>query len=317
VIGIRGLHAGYGRSEIVHGVDLAVRRGEIVALFGANGAGKTTTLAATIGIIPRWRGRVFLDGADVSRLPIPALYSHGVAYVPEHRGVFAGLSVEENLRLSSPGIQRKEFRERLDELGMVFPMLTERRLQSAGTLSGGQRQQLAIGRALIRRPKVLIIDEMSLGLAPVIVSGLFHSLHQIAGSGVAVLLVEQHIKLALNHVQRAYVMQKGRIVAAGSAADFVSDPALAQASYLGAQAIEGVERLRSDTVGPERREPTTRQAEPETARPRTVWSREHGRRPAALAELRGERTRTISGDGGLSALRSALGSRRARQRQEV
>ncbi|MEW6475460.1 MAG: ABC transporter ATP-binding protein [Actinomycetota bacterium] len=313
MIEIKGLHAGYGRSEIVHGVDLEVRSGEIVALFGANGAGKTTTLAATVGVIPRWRGRVLLDGDDTSRLSIPGLYGRGMAYVPEHRGVFAGLTVEENLRLSSPGMTGKEFRSRFDELATLFPVLAERRIQSAGTLSGGERQQLAIGRALIRRPKVLIIDEMSLGLAPVIVSDLFQALRTVAETGVAMLLVEQHIKLALKYVQRAYVMTKGRIVATGTAEDFLSDPVLVQASYLGEQAIESVERAHDqgpDTDG--------RGAPPESMALAATVARDQG--PAAneksfgaLVALRQRSPRNGPTADGLIGLRKAVRARQTGQ----
>jgi branched-chain amino acid transport system ATP-binding protein len=231
---VSGLHAWYGRSHILQGLDLEVRRGEIVCLVGRNGAGKTTTLRSVMGLVGRAEGRVLFEGADVLPLPAHARNRLGIGYVPEERRIVQGLSVRDNLRLGLLA-SRKGRRERevIEEVGRVFPRLAERLDQVAVTMSGGEQQMLAIGRALMGRPKILLLDEPSLGLAPQIIDGLFDAIEAINKGGMSILLIEQNAALALEISHRAYVIETGRIILEGRARD-VLDDARVQEAYLGA-----------------------------------------------------------------------------------
>jgi ABC-type branched-subunit amino acid transport system ATPase component len=220
LLAVNQLHAGYGRTPALFGVDLHVASGEIVALLGRNGVGKTTTLRSIVGQTTRTAGGIAIDGAAIERLPTHAIARMGVAYVPEDRGVFPGLTVAENLRLGrlASGVASDE-----GEAISRFPVLGERLEQDAGALSGGERQMLALGRALLARPRLLLIDEFSEGLQPNLVQELAAGLGEIASAGVGVLLVEQNAHLALRVSARCYVMEKGVIVDDGVSSEFLAD----------------------------------------------------------------------------------------------
>jgi branched-chain amino acid transport system ATP-binding protein len=218
-----GLDAGYGRVAVIRGVDLEVRVGEVVALLGPNGAGKTTTVRALAGLLPAMAGEVRLHGRAV-RAPLHVRARQGLSLVTERRAVIRSLTVLENLRVA---------RADVIEAFRIFPQLAEHRGRKAGLLSGGQQQMLALARALARRPRVLLVDELSLGLAPMIVGGLLDAVRSAADDGTAVLLVEQHVAKALRIADRASVLRRGRIVLEGPAADFrghTADIALAYMS---------------------------------------------------------------------------------------
>ena len=211
------LHASYGAAPVLQGVSLAVEKGETVALLGPNGAGKSTLLAAITGIIPRREGRIDLDGIDLSKKQSHAIVASGVALVPEGRLVFSPFTVEDNLRLGAVRLHG-DVRERFDYVYQLFPRLAERRKQRAGTLSGGEQQMLAIGRALMSKPRLLLLDEPFLGLAPIIVVEIRKALETLRQSGLTLLIVEQKLDIALGFAQRAYVLIKGRVVLEDSTA---------------------------------------------------------------------------------------------------
>jgi branched-chain amino acid transport system ATP-binding protein len=230
---VDGLKISYGGINAVKGVDLEVRAGEMVALIGANGAGKTSTLKAICGVLPPNAGKVRYGGEDVTGTPSYSLVEQGLALVPEGRGVFGRLTVEENLQMGA--YTRREaaaVRRDLDRVFGLFPRLKERRRQTGGTLSGGEQQMLAIGRALMSAPKLLLLDEPSMGLAPLMVQRIFETIRQIAAEGVTVLLVEQNAKLALEVSARGYVMESGLITLTDGAAALLANPQVRQA-YLG------------------------------------------------------------------------------------
>ena len=231
---VRELCAAYGDVQVLWGASLEVRQGEVVSLIGPNGAGKTTLLRAISGLHAPSSGSVLLDGAPIGGLPPHRVASRGVTLVPEGRRLFGGMQVIENLEVGAYGAEAR--RERAASLGLVFelfPLLAERRRQLAATLSGGQQQMLAIGRALMARPRLLLLDEPSLGLAPIVVQQIFTTLETIVRErGLTVLLVEQNARLALELADRAYVLERGRIAATAPAADLASDPRVRQA-YLG------------------------------------------------------------------------------------
>jgi branched-chain amino acid transport system ATP-binding protein len=212
------LHASYGAAPVLHGISLALEKGETVALLGPNGAGKSTLLAALTGTIPRRSGRVELEGVDLVKQPSHAIVERGIALAPEGRLVFAPFSVEDNLRLGAVRL-RGELDERFAYVYRLFPRLKERRTQPAGTLSGGEQQMLAIGRALMSRPRLLLLDEPFLGLAPLVVSQIRESLDQLRASGLTMLIVEQKLDIALAFAQRAYVLIKGRVALEDSSAN--------------------------------------------------------------------------------------------------
>jgi branched-chain amino acid transport system ATP-binding protein len=229
VLTLDTLTAGYDEAPVIRDLDLSVRPGEVVALLGANGAGKTTTLRAVSGLVKPMSGRVLFGGDDLAKVSPSARARLGIAHVPEGRGLFFGLTVAEHLRVAPRG-------ERLDEsiAYEYFPKLAELKGRRAGLLSGGEQQMLAVARALARQPKLLLLDELSLGLAPVIVERLLPVVHQFASErGCAVLLVEQHVHLALEVADRGYVLSHGRIVLQNDAAHLRADRQLLVASYLG------------------------------------------------------------------------------------
>jgi len=231
VLAIEGLTAGYDEAAVIRGVDLEVGAGEVVALLGPNGAGKTTTLRAISGLVKPMAGRVLLDGSDLARVAPSARARRGIAHVPEGRGLFFGLTVAEHFRLTHRG-------ERVDtDLAYeYFPKLEELQARRVGLLSGGEQQMLAVGRALARQPRVLLLDELSLGLAPVIVEWLLPVVRQFAEErDCAVLLVEQHVHLALEVADRGYVLTHGEIALQADAARLRADRQLLIASYLGEQ----------------------------------------------------------------------------------
>ncbi|MFM8563669.1 MAG: ABC transporter ATP-binding protein [Acidimicrobiia bacterium] len=228
---VSSLRAGYGPVEVLAGIDFRVEQGEIAVMLGANGAGKTTTMRAVSGTIAR-SGSVTFAGRDITRLGPEAIVRLGVAHVPQGRGTFPELSVTDNLRLGGY-VRRDAIDGDIDRWFDVFPRLAERREQKAGSLSGGEQQMLAIARALMSRPKLLLCDEPSLGLAPLITQELFDVLRRLnVDEGLSVLLVEQNANLALKIAHRVYLIGTGRIVASGSAAEFVDDESIRKA-YLG------------------------------------------------------------------------------------
>ena len=235
---IDSLHAGYGTSQVLVGTSLEVKQGMVVALIGPNGAGKTTTLRAISGIVRPTSGRVIIDGQEVQGLAASRIARLGLAHAPEGRRVFGPLSVEDNLLLGAFGHLplffgfRGRAKHDLERVYELFPRLRERRLQSAGTLSGGEQQMLAIGRALMANPKVMLLDEPSMGLAPVIVDEVFATLRQLKDSGITLLLVEQSARRALEVADYAYVMERGGIVIEGPPAELQKNERVL-AAYLG------------------------------------------------------------------------------------
>jgi branched-chain amino acid transport system ATP-binding protein len=244
VLEIEGVTAGYDQAAVIRDVSVTVAAGEVVSLLGANGAGKTTTLRVISGIVKPISGRVVFDGKDLAAVSPSARARLGIAHVPEGRGIFFGLTVAEHFRLSHRG-------ERLDEeiAYEYFPLLRELRRRRTGLLSGGEQQMLAVARALARHPRLLLLDELSLGLAPVIVERLLPVVRQYAlDSGCAVLLVEQHVHLALEIADRGYVLSHGEIVLQNRADALRADRSLLIASYLGEQAATSVAAAATDAA---------------------------------------------------------------------
>ncbi len=228
-----GLEVSYGQIKAVKGIDLSVNPGELVCLIGANGAGKTTTLKSLAGMIPPSAGDIRFEGESISGRASHDLVRRGIALVPEGRGIFGRLTVEENLRLGA--YARRDgagIRQDMDRAYEIFPRLAERRKQYAGTLSGGEQQMLAIGRALLSRPRLLLLDEPSMGLAPILVQKIFEIIRKISAEGVTLLLVEQNAKLALEISHRGYVLESGRVTLADEAKALLANPRVRQA-YLG------------------------------------------------------------------------------------
>ena len=245
---VRGLRAGYGSVPVLHDIDLDVEPGTITAVLGANGAGKTTLLRALCGLIHRDAGDIRYDGEDITSVPVESLVQRGIAHVPEGGGVIAELTVDENLRLgalwrrrySLGGLGLRQDRSdrrpprdgALDEVYHLFPALAERRRYAGHQLSGGERQMLGLGRALVARPRLLLLDEPSMGLAPVLVELIFATIQRIREQGTTVLLVEQNALAALGVADRAYVLESGLLKLTGPAADLAKDPEIVRA-YLG------------------------------------------------------------------------------------
>jgi branched-chain amino acid transport system ATP-binding protein len=223
--------AGYGRTQVLNSVSVKAEAGSLVTIIGANGAGKSTLLNAIMGVLPS-RGSVSLAEQPIDRLPLEQRVVNGMCLVPERRELFSDLSVEDNLRLGAFRRRREERQPALEAVFALFPKLEERRAQIAGTLSGGERQMLAMGRALMAKPRLLMLDEPSLGLAPLIVREIFHALTALRQSGVTILLVEQNARAALQVADYAYVMELGSITAHGKPADIENNSRLIE-SYLG------------------------------------------------------------------------------------
>jgi branched-chain amino acid transport system ATP-binding protein len=230
---LRGVRAGYGVIEAVKGVSLRVLPGETVAVIGANGAGKSTLLMTVSGVVRARAGEIEFSGERLDRLPPHAIVTRGVSQVPEGRRIFPRLSVEENLAMGAFTVRdHRRIREARDRVFAIFPILAERRRQAGGTLSGGEQQMLALGRALMTEPKLLLLDEPSLGLAPLLVNQVFDTIRRLKAAGTTILLVEQNARMALATADRAYVMETGRITREGRGADLLHDPAI-RAAYLG------------------------------------------------------------------------------------
>ncbi len=230
---LKKLEVAYGGIHAVKGIDLEIGEGELVCLIGANGAGKTTTLKGICGLLPVKAGKIFYGGADITGKPAFQLVRRGLAMVPEGRGVFGALTIEENLamgayiRSDTDGIKAD-----IERVYHLFPRLKERRRQTAGTMSGGEQQMLAMGRAMMSRPKLLLLDEPSMGLAPLMVQKVFETIITISGEGVTILLIEQNAKLALEVSKRGYVMESGEVTLSGDASSLLHDPKV-RAAYLG------------------------------------------------------------------------------------
>ena len=222
----------YGRRLALDGVSLTVERGEIVTLLGANGSGKSTTLRAISGLVRPVRGRIVYEGRDITQAPADAIVAAGITHVPEGREIFPEFTVLENLLVGGHTVARRDVAARVDRAFELFPVLRERGGQLAGTLSGGEQQMLAIGRALMARPRLLLLDEPSLGLAPMLAAEIFRTIRRINESGVAVLLVEQNARRALRLAARAYVLETGRVAVAGASAALADDPRV-RIAYLG------------------------------------------------------------------------------------
>jgi branched-chain amino acid transport system ATP-binding protein len=234
VLSVESVVAGYGDAIALDGVSLQIGTGELVAVVGANGAGKTTLVSVIARLLPLRAGRLVWDGIDLGRLAPQALGDQGIALIPEGRRLFGAMSVEENLDMGAyRSSARGERSAGLERVYAMFPILRERRHQLAGTLSGGQQQMVAIGRALMARPRLLLIDEPSLGLAPSIVSQVFEVIRSVHDEGLSILLIEQNVALALATADRAYVMADGRMVADGPAAELMRRDDVREA-YLGA-----------------------------------------------------------------------------------
>jgi branched-chain amino acid transport system ATP-binding protein len=233
LLSISNLHVAYGKVEAVRGISLALEQGQIVTVIGPNGAGKTTLLAAAMGLLPS-RGTMSFDGMDLHDLDVEARVEQGFCLVPERRELFADLSVEDNLLLGAYARRRDRsaVRQSLDQVYARFPRLQERRRQIANTLSGGERQMLALGRALMAKPRLLMLDEPSLGLAPLIVREIFHIIASLRELGVSILLVEQNARAALETADFGYVLETGEVVHSGPAPTLMHDPKLI-ATYLG------------------------------------------------------------------------------------
>ena len=225
----------YGKIEALHGVSLSVRQGELVTLLGANGAGKTTLMRAISGLLPLAEGSVWFDGRDITRVKAHRRVIDGLIQAPEGRGVFPGMTVADNLEMGCYGRtfeSKTAHDERLDWVLTTFPRLAERRTQAGGTLSGGEQQMLAIGRALMARPRVLLLDEPSMGLAPMMISQIFSIIAEINAAGTTILLVEQNAAQALSRSDRAYILETGNVTREGPAEELLADDSI-RAAYLG------------------------------------------------------------------------------------
>jgi branched-chain amino acid transport system ATP-binding protein len=231
LLSVADMHVSYGRVEALHGVSLDVPKASIVTVIGANGAGKTTLLNAIMGVM-KGKGSIAFDGRSVADLSLEARVANGLCLVPERRELFASMPVEDNLMLGGFRRSRQERAETLEDVYARFPRLKERRRQLAGTLSGGERQMLAMGRALMARPRLLMLDEPSLGLAPRIVRDVYHIITGLKDTGVSILLIEQNARAALQVASYAYVLELGKVTAAGTSAEIGNDPRLVE-SYLG------------------------------------------------------------------------------------
>jgi len=233
LLSMENVTTGYGKAQVLKKVNISLEKGEIVALIGANGAGKTTSLRCITGIIKPWEGTIKFNNQKIDALEPYEIVSFGISYCPEGRDIFANLSVYENLKVGAYLVKdRREFKSNLNRIYELFPRLQERRNQIAGSLSGGEQQMLAIGRALMSKPNVLLLDEPSLGLAPIIMESIFETIKQVNSSGTSILLVEQNVSLALDLAERAYVLEKGEIKLSGESKD-LRESEYVKNSYLG------------------------------------------------------------------------------------
>jgi branched-chain amino acid transport system ATP-binding protein len=235
LLSVQNLHAGYGRAEVLTGLNFHLDKGQVVTIIGPNGAGKSTTLNALMAVLPS-KGRVVFDGVDLADVALEERVMLGMALVPEKRELFGTMPVEDNLILGGYRAMKQrvpQWRDELERVYALFPRLKERRLQLAGTLSGGERQMLAVGRALMSRPKLLMLDEPSLGLAPLIVREIFRIIEQLREQGVSILLIEQNARAALEVADHGYVLETGAIALEGPADQLAGDPRVIE-TYLGA-----------------------------------------------------------------------------------
>jgi branched-chain amino acid transport system ATP-binding protein len=230
---VSGVRTRYGSIEALKGVSLTVEPGEVVTLIGANGAGKSTTLRSISGLTPAFAGTIVFEGEEITRVPAHEVVSRGIALAPEGRHCFARMTVRENLDLGAYRRRGPEVAEDMERVFTLFPRLEERANQKAGTMSGGEQQMLAIGRALMARPRLLMLDEPSMGIAPNLVQRIYETIQEINRSGVAILLVEQNANYALDIARRGYVLETGRVVVANDSAELRDDPEV-QRAYLGA-----------------------------------------------------------------------------------
>jgi branched-chain amino acid transport system ATP-binding protein len=232
---VEGMVVNYGRIQALHGISLQVAHGELVTLLGANGAGKTTTMRALSGLLPLTRGRIMFEGRDITHMKAHERVKSGLIQAPEGRGVFPGMTVQENLDMgcyARPFNPKSEYDTTLEWVFGLFPRLAERRKQVGGTLSGGEQQMLAIGRALMARPRLLLLDEPSMGLAPMVIQQIFRIISEINQQGTTVLLVEQNAQQALARSDRAYILETGEVTKSGSGRELLTDPAV-KSAYLG------------------------------------------------------------------------------------
>ena len=233
ILEIRNVSTGYGEVQILWGTTLSLEKGKLTCLVGSNGAGKTTTLRTVMGLLKPWEGQIFFEGKDVSRLPAHQKAELGLVLVPEGRQLFTDMTVEENLEMgATPRRARPNYAKNLERVYEMFPRLKERRSQKAGTMSGGEQQMLAVARGLMAEPKVLMIDELSLGLAPVLVLGLFETLRELKKLGITILLVEQNVQMALAVSDYGYVLAEGKVALEGPARELMQNEHV-RAAYLG------------------------------------------------------------------------------------
>jgi len=223
LLSVQNVVSGYGEMEILHGVSIEVHEGEIVTIIGPNGAGKSTLMKTVFGLIPTWEGRILFAGEDITRLPPERIVRRGLCYVPQENNIFPNLTVDENLEMGGY-IREDNLRDRMEEIYALFPDLAERRKTRAGKLSGGMRQMVALGRALMLEPRMLLLDEPSAGLAPLVVEMIFERIRAINERGVTVLMVEQNARRALEHSDRGYVLVDGRNRLDGSGKALLADP---------------------------------------------------------------------------------------------
>ncbi len=229
---VEQLHSGYGSIEILKGISLEVLEGEVVSLIGANGAGKSTALMSLSGVLPLKSGKIFFQDEEISRISPHKIVSLGIFQVPEGRRIFSGLTVLENLELCGFSLRKNPLKNGLEMVFEYFPVLSDRKNQPGGTLSGGEQQMLAIGRALMGKPKLLMMDEPSLGLAPIMVEKIFKMIKKMNDDGLTLLLVEQNARMALAIAHRAYILETGQVTLEGEAARLLNDPRV-RSAYLG------------------------------------------------------------------------------------
>ena len=235
LLSVKGLRAGYGKAEVLHGIDLQAPKGSVITVIGPNGAGKSTFLNALMGVLPA-QGQIQFQGQSISALSLEERVMLGIALVPEKRELFGTMPVADNLVLGAfrqVRLRNKQWREQIEVVYALFPRLKERRTQLAGTLSGGERQMLAVGRALMSRPTLLMLDEPSLGLAPLVVREIFHTVENLRKTGVTILLVEQNARAALETADHGYVLEMGEVALSGPAEELAHDPRVID-TYLGA-----------------------------------------------------------------------------------